>query len=166
MAALVLIGPMAAGKTKVGKRVARMLGVPAIDSDKLVVAEYGPIAEIFDRDGEARFRELERDAVRTALASDAVVSLGGGAVLSDATRRDLAHERVVYLTVSPEVVAGRLGEDAGKRPLARDGVEQWQRIFDARRPLYEEVADLEVDTSRRTFDEIAEEVAAWLRSRV
>lgn len=166
MASLVLIGPMAAGKTKVGKRVARLLGVPALDTDKLVVATHGPIAEIFDRDGEARFRQLERDAVRIALASDAIVSLGGGAVLDDATRRDLAEERVVYLTVSPEVAAGRLNEHAGKRPLARGGVEQWQRIFEGRRPLYEEVADLEVDTSKRTFDEIAEEVAAWLRSRV
>lgn len=164
MATLVLIGPMAAGKTKVGKRIARALDVPATDTDKLVVAEHGPIAEIFDRDGEARFRQLERAAVRTALATDAVVSLGGGAVLDPDTRRDLARERVVYLTVTPEVVEGRLREDAGKRPLARDGVEQWQRIFESRRPLYEEVADLEVDTSTRTFDEIAEEVLTWLRT--
>jgi shikimate kinase len=166
MATLVLIGPMAAGKTKVGKRLARALDVPATDTDKLVVAEHGPIAEIFDRDGEARFRELERDAVRRALATDAVVSLGGGAVLDPDTRRDLAGERVVYLTVTPEVVAGRLREDGGKRPLVRDGVEQWQRIFESRRPLYEEVADLEVDTSRRTFDEIAQEVLAWLQTTV
>ena len=165
MAALVLVGPMASGKTKVGKRVARALGVDAVDTDKLVVAEHGPIAELFERDGEARFRELERAAVVRALDGDAVVSLGGGAVLDPATRADLRREHVVYLTVTPEVVAGRLAVDAGKRPLARDGVAQWSRILESRRPLYEEVADLEVDTSTRTFDEIAEEVVAWLRTR-
>lgn len=164
MAALVIVGPMAAGKTKVGKRVARALGIDAVDTDKLVVAEHGPIADLFDREGESRFRELERDAVRRALAADAVVSLGGGAVLDPDTRADLRSERVAYLTVTPEVVAGRLAAQAGKRPLARDGVAQWSRIFEARRPLYEEVADLQIDTSPRTFDEVAEEVVAWLRT--
>lgn len=157
--AVVLVGPMGAGKTKVGRRVARLLGREFTDTDKMVVAEHGPIATIFAEHGEPYFRRLEREAVARALSTDDVVSLGGGAVLDASTRSDLAAHRVVYLTVSARAVEGRLGE--GKRPLIRNGVSDWQRIFDERRALYEEVADLEIDTSHRPFDGIAEEVAAW-----
>ncbi|MGE3193909.1 MAG: shikimate kinase [Microbacteriaceae bacterium] len=150
---------MGAGKTKVGRRVARLLGREFTDTDKMVVAEHGPIATIFAEHGEPYFRRLEREAVARALSTDDVVSLGGGAVLDASTRSDLAAHRVVYLTVSARAVEGRLGE--GKRPLIRNGVSDWQRIFDERRALYEEVADLEIDTSHRPFDGIAEEVAAW-----
>ena len=157
--ALVLVGPMGAGKTKVGRRVARLLGREFTDTDKMIVADHGPIAAIFAEHGEPYFRRLEREAVVRALSTDDVVSLGGGAVLDASTCADLASQRVVYLTVSARAVEGRLGE--GKRPLIRNGVSDWQRIFDERRALYEEVADLEIDTSHRPFDGIAEEVAAW-----
>jgi shikimate kinase len=159
---VVLVGPMGAGKTKVGRRVARLLGVDFVDTDKTIVAEHGPITQIFEQHGEPAFRALERAAVVDALAGDGVVSLGGGAVLDPATRDDLAGRRVVLLTVSARAVEGRLGQ--GKRPLIRDGVSDWQRIFDERRALYEEVADLVIDTSHRPFDSIAEEVAAWART--
>jgi shikimate kinase len=159
---VVLVGPMGAGKTKVGRRVARLLGVDFIDTDKTIVAAHGPIALIFEQLGEPAFRALERAAVVEALAGDGVVSLGGGAVLDPATRDDLAGHRVVLLTVSARAVEGRLGQ--GKRPLIRDGVSDWQRIYDERRGLYQEVADLEIDTSHRAFDGIAEEVAAWVRT--
>lgn len=162
-ARLVLIGPMGAGKTRVGKRVARLLDVPFADTDKLVVAEHGPIAAIFAEHGEPFFRGLERAAVERALAGDGIVSLGGGAVLDPATRADLAALPVVLLTVSARAVEGRLG--AGKRPLIRNGVSDWQRIYDERRPLYEEVADVTVDTSHRPYDAIAEEVAAWAQTK-
>jgi shikimate kinase len=152
---------MGAGKTKVGRRVARILGVEFIDTDKTVVAEHGPIAQLFTEHGEPHFRALERAAVSQALQSDGVVSLGGGAVLDSDTRRDLASQRVVFLTVSPRAVEGRLG--SGKRPLIRNGVDDWQRIFDERRDLYDEVSDLTIDTSNRPFDSIAEEVAQWAR---
>lgn len=161
-ARLVLIGPMGAGKTRVGKRVARLLDAPFADTDKLVVAAHGPIATIFAEHGESRFRALERAAVVEALAGDGVVSLGGGAVLDPATRADLADLPVVLLTVSARAVEGRLGE--GKRPLLRDGLADWQRIFAERRAIYEELADLTIDTSHRPYDAIAEEVAAWART--
>jgi shikimate kinase len=159
---VVIVGPMGAGKTRVGKRVARLLEVGFTDTDKMIVAGHGPIADIFAGQGEPRFRELERAAVVEALTSDGVVSLGGGAVLDAATLADLEQQRVVFLTVSARAVEGRLGE--GKRPLIRDGVNDWQRIFDERRALYEHVSDLEVDTSHRPYDEIAEEVAEWART--
>ncbi|MFT4230981.1 MAG: shikimate kinase, partial [Microbacterium sp.] len=79
--AIVLVGPMGAGKTSVGRRVAKRLGLPFTDTDKTVAAEHGPISAIFERHGEEHFRRLERDAVRRALAGGGVVALGGGAVL-------------------------------------------------------------------------------------
>ncbi|MEO8262626.1 MAG: shikimate kinase [Pseudolysinimonas sp.] len=159
---VVLVGPMGAGKTRVGKRVARLLDAGFTDTDKMIVAQHGPIAAIFAEQGEPRFRELERAAVVAALSQADVVSLGGGAVLDADTRADLASQRVVFLTVSARAVEGRLGD--GKRPLIRDGVNDWQRIFDERRALYDEVADLKIDTSHRGHDSIAEEVAQWVRT--
>ncbi len=159
--ALVLIGPMGSGKTRIGKRVAKLLDVPFTDTDKLVVAEHGPIAAIFETHGEPHLRGLERAAVVRALAGDGVVSLGGGAVLDPATQAYLAGERVVLFTVSPEAVAPRLANE--KRPLVRNGLEDWVRIHDERRALYERLADAVFDTSSRPTTEIAEEVAAWAR---
>jgi shikimate kinase len=159
---VVLVGPMGAGKTRVGKRVARLLGVGFTDTDKVIVAEHGPIADLFAERGEAYFRELERAAVEAALETDDVVSLGGGAVLDPATQRDLIGQRVAFLTVSARAVEGRLGE--GKRPLLHNGVSDWQRIFDERRDIYEGLSDLTIDTSHRPYDSIAEEVAAWLQN--
>jgi len=159
---VVFVGPMAAGKTKIGKRVARLLGTGFTDTDKVIVREHGPIADLFATHGEPHFRALEREAVAAALRTDHVVSLGGGAVLDPGTRADLAPLRVILLTVTPEVVAGRLAAQAGKRPLVAGGVEDWVRILEARRPLYEGVATRTVDTSSGDFDDIAQEVAAWL----
>ncbi|HWH26143.1 MAG TPA: shikimate kinase [Pseudolysinimonas sp.] len=155
---LVFIGPSGAGKSRLGKRVAKILGVPFADTDKMVVAEYGPIAGIFAEFGEGRFRELERAAVIRGLQGEGVLSLGGGAVLDAATRSDLAHERVVLLTVSPEAVEARLGD---KRPLVANGIAEWVALNDTRWPLYESLADATFDTSVGSDADLAEEVARW-----
>lgn len=156
----VFIGPMGAGKTRVGKRVARALEVPFVDTDKVIVAAHGPIADIFDTHGEPHFRALERDAVREALRGTGVVSLGGGAVLDESTRELLAQLPVVYLKISADAVASRLGD--GRRPLARGGVGDWQRIYDARRGVYEGLARVTFDTSRLPIDRIAQDVVTWI----
>ncbi|MGN6326083.1 shikimate kinase [Pseudolysinimonas sp.] len=159
--ALVLIGPMGAGKSRIGKRIAKLLDVPFVDTDRVIVAEHGPIAVIFAEHGETRFRELERAAVAEALQGDGVVALGGGAVLDPATQADLADQRVVLLTVSAEAVAPRIA--GGARPLVAGGIDDWVRIRDARMPIYERLADIAFDTSSRPATTIAEEVAAWTR---
>ena len=169
-AIVVLIGAPGAGKTKTGKRVARALGVPHLDTDKMIVAEHGPVTELFATQGEARFRELERAAVAEALAQDAVVSLGGGAVLDPRTRAALRGHDVVQLTVSKSGILQRLAEAGPEaietRPLLRDGgPEAWERLVAARQSIYDEVATTTIDTSHRPFDLVAEEVLAWLRSR-
>ena len=163
--AIVLIGPMGAGKSSVGRRVARELGKTFTDTDKIVVREHGPIPELFERLGEARFRAIERAAVSEALADGGVVALGGGAVMDAGTRADLAHHRVVLLTVSPHVVAGRI-RGGGNRPLLADGdpLVRWRRIFAERRDLYEEVADVVFDTSSGPLAAVVAEIVAWAQS--
>lgn len=158
---LVLIGPMGAGKTKIGRRVARSLDVPFVDTDKRIVAEHGPITDIFAEHGEPAFRQLERDAVQAALAEDAVVSLGGGAVLHQDTQRDLAGRTVILLTVTAAAVAARIRTD--KRPLLANGTGDWQRIYDERRPIYERLATVSFDTSSEPIERIAERIADWAR---
>ncbi|MBM7463041.1 shikimate kinase [Microbacterium dextranolyticum] len=162
--AIVLVGPMGAGKTSVGRRVARALERGFVDTDKLVVRDHGPIPELFVTHGEARFRAIERDAVREALAGGGVVALGGGAVLDDATRDDLRAHRVVLLTVSPHVIASRIGGD--DRPLlaGEDPVERWTRIYAARRPVYEEVADVTFDTSSGPLSAVVTKIVDWVQA--
>lgn len=162
---LVLVGPMGAGKTSVGRRVAKQLGVPFIDTDRRIVAEHGAIAMIFSEHGEPHFRELERDAVAAAIADGGVVSLGGGAVTDAATRALLHEHPVVFLTVTPDAVAERIRGVA--RPLLNtedeDPLDRWARILDERRDWYEEVATIVFDTSRRPMSRIAQEIADWRR---
>lgn len=162
-ARVVFIGPMGSGKTRLGRRVAKRLGADFTDTDQLVVAEYGPIAELFAERGEAVFRDLERAAVCTALDLGGVVSLGGGAVLHPETRAQLERELVVLLTVTPEAVAARIAD--GRRPLLSGGIGDWQRIAAERSPIYEALADRTIDTSATAFDELADEVTSWVRQQ-
>lgn len=158
---IVFIGPSGAGKSRLGKRVARVLDVPFSDTDRMIVAEHGPIPQIFAEHGEPRFREIERETVRRALQGEGVVSLGGGAVLDPDTQSDLAAHTVILLTISPEAVARRLAGDTD-RPLVRNGVQDWIALNEPRWPIYERLANATFDTSHRPNDEVAKEVAAWL----
>ncbi|CDK00831.1 Shikimate kinase [Microbacterium sp. C448] len=162
--AIVFIGPMGAGKTSIGRRVARALHLPFVDTDRVIVRDHGPIPEIFTIQGEPRFRALEREAVAESLGHGGVISLGGGAVLDADTRAALAPHRVVYLTVSPETVASRIRD--ANRPLVAgdDPVGAWERIYAERRPLYEEVADVTFDTSSGPITHVATAVLDWLKA--
>jgi shikimate kinase len=159
---LVFIGPSGAGKTRIGKRVARLLRVPFTDTDSMVVHRYGPISQIFGEHGELYFRGLEREAVHAALEAEGVLSLGGGAVLDTETQAELAAHRVVFLTISPDAVQRRLS--SGDRPLVPGGLADWIALNAPRWAIYGRLADLTIDTSGRPSDEIAEEVVAWART--
>jgi 3-dehydroquinate synthetase/shikimate kinase len=138
---LALIGFMGAGKTSVGRAVARRIERTLVDTDEEIERRYGPIAEIFEERGEAEFRALEELVVAETLdASDpAVIALGGGAVLSAATRERLRRRSwTVHLLVDPADAWARVG-GAG-RPLARDEG-AFKALFEERLPLYAEVAD-------------------------
>ena len=160
-AKVVIIGAPAAGKSKIAKRVARLLDVPRVDTDKVIVAERGPIVDIFDAEGEPAFRAYERQAVKDAIAQDVVVSVGGGAILNEDTQADLRKKPVVLLTVTEDVVEKRFGDP--KRPLLRHGMPAWKKLVEERTPIYNSLADLTIDTSHTPFDEVAERVAKWIR---
>ena len=157
---LVLIGPPGAGKTRLGKKVARLLGADFIDTDRRIVSTHGPIAEIFAAHGEAYFRRLERAEVTRALAEAAVISLGGGAVLDPGTQADLLLQRVALVTVSPEAVEARI--TGSSRPLIAGGIDAWTRLVETRREIYEKLASRAWDTSHRPIDQIAAEMADWV----
>ncbi|MEP6481181.1 MAG: shikimate kinase [Rhodoglobus sp.] len=161
-AVVVLIGAPGAGKTRTGKRLARLLDVPLIDTDKRIVAAHGPIADIFETLGEPHFRRLERAEVSRALAEHAVVTLGGGAVLDAETQADLTQHRVVQLTVTADAVEKRIA--GGKRPLVKDGIGAWEALVATRRPIYDRLSQLSIDTSRQPLDRVAKQIAQWLEA--
>jgi shikimate kinase len=161
---VVLIGPMGAGKSSIGKKLSRRLRLPFVDTDRVVVRRHGPVAEIFAVHGEPRFRELEHDVVAEALTSPGVVSLGGGAVLHPDTRERLAATTVVLLTVTPEAVEARIAGSA--RPLLQTGgMAAWRAIADERAPLYRSLADVELDTSDRPVSTVVDDIVVFLAGR-
>jgi shikimate kinase / 3-dehydroquinate synthase len=137
-----LIGFMGAGKSRLGREAAEVLGLPFLDIDELVAEEYGAtVAELFARDGEERFREVEEEwAVSMLESPDArVLALGGGAIESARTREALsAHARTVWLDVPLDTSWERARGTA--RPLAQDE-SSFAELYDRRRPLYEAAAD-------------------------
>ena len=158
---IALIGPMGAGKTSVGRRLAKRLGRRFVDTDAAIATEHGPIPHLFATVGEGAFREIERGVVQRELREGGVVALGGGAVLDPATREALGACTVVLLTVSEDAVVARIAE--GRRPLLTEGIASWRRIAAERAPVYAELADVTVDTSRRPMTTIAAELAAQLQ---
>ena len=160
----VLVGAPGAGKSTVGKRVARALEVDFIDTDAVIVERAGkPISDIFVQDGEAAFRVLEEEVVSDVLAtSDGVVALGGGAILSERTRALLAGHQVVWLRVGLSDAARRVGMNTA-RPLLLGNVRtQLKALMDARAPLYESVSTAVIDTTDRKVREIVDAVLVAL----
>jgi shikimate kinase len=159
---LVLVGPMGAGKTTVGRLLADALGVEFLDTDEVVEERAGrTVAEIFIDKGEAYFRELERAAVADALAAhEGVLALGGGAVLDPATRDRLEGHRVVFLRVGLGDAAQRVGLGVS-RPLLLGNVRgRIKQLLDERTPVYESVAAHVVDTDGLTPQDVADRVRA------
>jgi shikimate kinase len=160
----VLVGAPGSGKTTVGELVADALGVPFRDVDHDIEAAAGKsIADIFVDDGEQAFREQEVAAVAAALREhDGVLALGGGAVLSLATRERLRGHRVVYLEVGLGEAVTRVGLAKDRPVLALNPRATLRHLLDARRPLYDEVATVRVRTDGRSAHEVAAAVAAQL----
>jgi shikimate kinase len=143
---LVLVGPMGAGKTTLGQRIASARGLVFVDLDREIETRAGAdIPTIFAREGEAGFRRREREALAEALAGPGcVLATGGGAVL-DADNRALMRERgfVVHLQIEVEAQLARLAGDRSRPLIAGDDREAvLRRLAAERAPLYAEVADL------------------------
>ena len=164
--ALVLVGPPGAGKTTVGRLLADRLAVGFRDTDADVEgAASKSVADIFLEHGEDRFRALEQQAVRRALAEhDGVLALGGGAILAIDTRRLLHGRRVVFLSVGLADAVKRVGLARDRPVLLGNPRAQLHRLLEERRPLYEEVASITVRTDGRSPEEVTGEVllaAGW-----
>ena len=156
----VIIGPPGSGKTTVGTRLADRLSVGFRDTDADVEAVAGkPVSEIFIDDGEPRFRELERAAVRTALAEhDGVLALGGGAVLDDGTQALLAEHMVVYLEVGLSDAVKRVGLASARPLLVLNPRSRLRRLLEERLPVYERLGTVTVATGGRDPDEIVDQI--------
>ena len=163
---VVLVGAPGAGKTTVAGELGQRLDVAVRDTDADVEKQVGSsVQDIFVTDGEARFRELEAEAVAAALVEhDGVLALGGGAVTTPAIRQALQGHRVVFLDVGLTEAAARVGLGTS-RPLLLGNVRATLKaLLDERRPLYEEVSVHIVQTDGRTPTEVVEAVLAVLPS--
>jgi shikimate kinase len=164
-----LIGPMGAGKTAVGRRLATLLGMRFVDSDAEIEKATGvDIGYIFEREGEPRFRERERDVIAglTALVN-VVVATGGGAVLDPTTRERLTSTgTVIYLKTDVDAQLRRTRQTR-TRPLLRneDPRTVLERLMVIRRPLYEGMADLSIETTNQQVRSVADKLRAMLAER-
>lgn len=168
---LVLVGPPASGKTTVGTAVAEILGVGFRDTDADVEDVTGTsVADLFVQNGEPHFRALEEQAVARALAEhEGVLALGGGAVISAATRELLAaHGRqggtVVWLDVDLASAAKRVGLSRDRPLLTINPRAMLRTMLEQRAPLYAEVATATVHTAGREPADVVAEVAALGRA--
>lgn len=170
---LYLVGYRGSGKTTVGRLVSDELVLPFIDTDERIEAESGhAIPHLFSSLGESGFRDLETLAIRSAsLRQPSVISLGGGAILRPENRDILKSTGfTVWLQASAEQLAARLAEDEsqGKRrpsltPLGTLG--EIATVLKQREPLYQESADLILQSAFHSTTELAKQIAAWFQSR-
>ena len=165
-----LIGPMGSGKTAVGRRLATLLGIEFIDSDAEIEKRTGvDVRYIFEKEGEARFRERERDVIADLTALEGVViATGGGVILDPANRERLAKTgTVVYLETTVDTLVRRT-KSTKTRPLLMndDPRAVLERLMVTRRPLYEQTADLRVETTGRQVRAVALDIQQRLAHRV
>ena len=162
-----LIGPMGSGKTAVGRHVARLLHYTFHDSDADIEAKTGvDIAFIFEKEGEAGFRQRERESIdRLTRLESIVLATGGGAVIDPANRAALAERGVVvYLVTSVNQQIERT-RHARHRPLLHDTdpEQRLKELMERRAALYAEIADLTITTDGRRVQLVAEEIHQELR---
>jgi shikimate kinase len=157
-----LVGPMGSGKTAVGRRLATLLDKQFLDSDAEIERRTGvDIRYIFEKEGEARFREREREVIAELTRLDGVVvATGGGAILDPKTRERLATTgTVIYLETSVDALVQRTRSNK-TRPLLMNADPRavLEGLMAARHPLYEEVADLKIETTGRTVRAVAADI--------
>ena len=157
---------MGAGKTSIGRRLAECRGWEFFDSDRQVEAMTGrTVADIWRTDGEPAFRRLEAEVLADALASTIprVIAAAGGTVLDQHNRRLMElHHPVVWLRARPETLAGRVGSALHRPLLDDDPAAVLARLDAARRPYYEQLADIVVDVDDLTPEQVVACIEAAL----
>lgn len=161
---IVLVGPMGAGKSTIGKVLAGLMQVPFFDSDRVIEERTGAdIPWIFDMEGEAGFRQRESAVLEDLLQQQSCIIATGGGIVMEEKNRQLLKENgsVVYLTASIEQLVDRTYKDK-KRPLLQvaDPEAKIRELIALRDPLYREVADVVVATDRRSPKLVAQEIIA------
>ena len=159
---VILIGPMGSGKTTIGQLVAERLDIPFRDTDQVIEENSGrTVSDIFLEDGEEAFRVLEKAVLREELLSDGtVLALGGCAPISidaQSALRAIASP-VIYLDISLATVAPRIGFNRDRPLLLHNPRGQWQTLMEARRPIYESIADTVIDVNTKTEIDIVDEI--------
>lgn len=161
MTSIILIGFMGSGKTTIGKQLAHHLQIPHLDLDAWIERETGQsIASIFADQGESYFRDLESQALSTAIHQEGILSTGGGTPARLTNRNLLTASRcpVIFLRTSPDVIRARLNHD-DSRPLLQDlNQEKFTQLFQEREGYYKESADTTIRTDNKTPDEITLEI--------
>lgn len=162
---IIFIGPPGSGKSSVGKEVAAMLKLSHIDTDQLIEEKSGKrISDIFLEDGEPAFRRMESEIVLEVLQQDnCVISLGGGSVIDSEVADKLRVEpNVIYLEVSISNAAPRVGFNAERPLLVANPRQQWLKLMEDRKPIYEGLGRKKISTDNRKPKEIAREIAGLL----
>jgi shikimate kinase len=153
---------MGCGKSTIGKSLAHKLALEFRDTDSVIEQrEHKTVSQIFIEDGEEAFRAIEKEVLRQELeASDTVLALGGGAPISTEAQSALKSttSHVIYLDISLANVAPRIGFNRDRPLLLNNPRGQWQTLMEARRPIYEAIADTVVDVNRRSQSEIVAQI--------
>jgi shikimate kinase len=153
---IVLVGPMGVGKSTVGKKLAKALKLSFCDTDNIVTEKHGAIDTYFQNHGEDAFREIEHEALKSAISTPGIVATGGGAVLKEESRALLENTTVIYLSTDGKHMSSRLRKST--RPLIKNGIDDWKRIYESRKLIYQEVADIEIDTSGQPLAQTIAEI--------
>ena len=169
MPSVIIMGPPGAGKSSTARALAEIIEGEVIDTDQLIEEATGKrIPEIFTEDGEPYFRQQEEIAVERALRKEShrrkIISLGGGAVLSPLTQQRLqsSNGRTFFLNVSIAHAAPRIGFNRDRPLLVDNPRAKWVALMKERLPIYQSMADIEIDTDGRSAREVAQEIARML----
>jgi shikimate kinase len=159
---VILIGPPGSGKSTIGKALARKTGQSFTDTDDVIEERTGiTISQIFVDKGEPWFRKLEAEVLQAELAKiDGILSLGGGAPLSDTAQSLLKSMSIakVYLDVSLSTAAPRVGFNRDRPLLLNNPRGAWQELMEKRRPIYEALATHIVKVDERAPKDIVDEI--------
>lgn len=162
---IILIGPPGAGKSTIGKLLAKRLNRPFLDTDIEIENRAGKsIPDLFLEDGEVVFRALEEQVVLELIDHvDSVISLGGGSVLAESVQEKLTEQKeVVFLDVSISNAAPRIGFNRDRPLLLGNPRQQWLSLMEKRRPIYERLATRTISTDNKKAAEVANELAEAL----
>lgn len=160
MKPIFITGFMGAGKTSVGKALGRRLALAVFDTDELIVRALSKtISEIFEHEGEEAFRQYETNALKKVTAEDVIVTTGGGLVMKEENRKWMkAKGMVIYLHCHIEEICRRLENDNSRPLIQNKNPKELAALLEKRLSKYQD-ADMTVDTTGKSLDQIVESIA-------